>query len=211
MRGARRVVDRPRAPRGVEVDELLAREVGPLDPAPPGERVLGRAHEHERLAAQDRLGQRPQVLGGRDERDVEVALADAREEVVRARLREVDLHLRVAAVEALEQGGHVEDAEALLRADAQRAGQRARGPDDRVAGGGSLREHGACVREQRETGFGGLDAPSRAREQARAELLLQAADRGGEPRLRDSDELGGAGELAFVRERDEVLHLTKIH
>ncbi len=123
----------------------------------------------------------------------------------------MDLHLRVPAVEALEQGGDVEDTEALLRADPQRAGQRVRRPHDRVASGGRLREHGTGVRQQRETGLGGLDAPRRPREQARAELLLEAADRGGEPRLRDADELGGPRELALVRERDEVLHLSKIH
>ncbi len=176
-----------------------------------GERVLGRAHEHEGLAPEDGLRERPEVVRGRDERDVEVALAHAREEVVRAGLGELDLDLGVAAVEALEQGGDVEDPEALLGPDAQRAGQGARRPHDRVATGGGLREHGPCVRQQREPGLGGLDAAGRAREEARAELLLQAPDRGGEPGLRDPDELRGARELALVREGDEVLHLAQIH
>src|SRR5690606_33387594 len=117
---SRRVVHGARSPRRVEVDELLAREVGPVHTAARGERVLGRAHEHEGLAPEDGLRERPEVVRGRDERDVEVALAHAREEVVRAGLGELDLDLGVATVEALEQGGDVEDPEALLGPDAQR-------------------------------------------------------------------------------------------
>ena len=147
-----------------------------------GERVVGRAHEHEVLVAERLVRKRAQVRGGRHEGDIERVGAQRVDEVVRAGLPELDLHLRVAAVEAVDERGRVHHAQALLGADAQGAGNLVRRVDDGVAGGAFLVEHRAGVREQREGGVGGFDAAGGAGEQRRAELLLEPANASGKAR-----------------------------
>ena len=151
------------------------------------------------------------MSGRRDEGDVERVGAQRVDELVGARLPELDLHLRVAAVEAVDERGRVDHAEALLGADAQGARNLSRRVDDCVARGAFLVEHRAGVREQGEGGIGGLDAASGAREERRAELLLKPANTSGKTRLRHPHELGGARKVALIGERHQVLHLPQFH
>jgi hypothetical protein len=169
------VVERPHPPRALEVDEVQSVEVGPVDAPTSGERVVRGGEQHDRLARDRRPGERTQVVGGRDERDVELVGAQLREEVVRAVLREVDLDVRVAVVEPLEQRGRVDDGQALFRADPDRPGDLARHAHDGVARRRRRREHRPGVRQEGEPGVGRLDASRRAREERGAELVLEVS------------------------------------
>lgn len=173
--------------------------------------MLRRGEEHQGFAAELGGRQGTEVLGGRDEDQVQLTLAQPGEEVVGPGLLEVDLHLGEAAVEALEQGGDVDDAEALLGPDPQRARQRPGRLHDRVTGRHGLGQHRAGEGQEGEARVGGFHDAGRAVEQRGAELVLQRADRGGEPRLRDAAERRGAGELPLVGEGDDVLHLPEVH
>jgi hypothetical protein len=65
--------------------------------------MVRRAQHPHRLLAQHDARQHTHVVGGGDERGVQVAIAQPGQQLVRARLGERDLHARVAAVEAFEQ------------------------------------------------------------------------------------------------------------
>ncbi len=173
--------------------------------------MLRRAQQHERPTAELGARHAAEVIGCRDECHVEVTLAHLLDQIVRPGLREVDVDERVTSSEPLEQRRDIHDPEALLGTDPQLAGEFVRGAHDRVAPGHGLGEHGARMGEQRESGVGRLDPAGRTREQGSAELILEAADRGGQTRLRNPAHGGRAGELLLVGECDEVFHLTQIH
>ena len=150
------------------------------------------------------------LLGG-DEGDIQAPVPDQADELVRARLGEVEVDQRITPVHPIEQGHHVDDPETLLRTDPQAAGQLAGGAYHGVARRRCLGEHGAGVGEQGESGRGRFDPTRRPVEQRGAEFVLERADGCRQPRLGYPADGGGAGELLLVGERDEVLHLTEVH
>ncbi len=210
--GAERVVgeppDRPLLP---EVDEVAVDEVLPGDLGGRGERVGRVREQHDRAAAELEPAQGAEVLGGRDERDVEVARPHLRGELARPRLGELDVHERVAQPEPLEQRRDVDHAEALLGPEPQAPRELVARPHDGVAARGGLGEHPPRERQQRPPGVRQRDLPRGAREQVGAELALEVADRGGQAGLRDAAERRGVREVALLRHRDEVLHLPQLH
>ena len=64
---------------------------------------------------------------------------------------------------------------------------------------------------KRVRGQGGQQAPATALEQADVQLALQLADLLRQRWLGNTQALGGAADMAFLIERDEVAELTKIH
>jgi hypothetical protein len=80
------------------------------------ERMLGMCEQNERLVPERTVRQRSKVSDRGDERHVDVAGARQTDQLLRARLREVGLDVRMTAVKALQQCGDVDKAEALLGA-----------------------------------------------------------------------------------------------
>ena len=81
-----------------------------------------------------------EVVGGGHEGHVQLAGAQPVQLLQRTGLGEPDGDAWVSPVEALEQGGHVDRAQALFGADPQLAGQGPGHPDDRVPAGTGLAE-----------------------------------------------------------------------
>ena len=130
---------------------------------------------------------------------------------MRTRLREVEVDQRMPAMHPLEKRVHIDDPQALLGAHPQSPGQLARRPPDGIPCSHRVRQHGSRMGQQRATGVGRFDAAGRAIEQRRSQLVLEAADGGRQPRLRDTAQGSGPRELLLIGERHEVLHLTKVH
>src|SRR5262245_25354810 len=69
----------------------------------------------------------------------------------------------------------------------------------------------ARVREEGVPGVRQRDAARRALEERDAELVLELADAAAERRLRDVEHLGGARDVARLRDGDEIAHLAEAH
>ncbi|ANZ37327.1 hypothetical protein BBK82_15920 [Lentzea guizhouensis] len=211
-RGERAVDLVARAPVGVEVDERLTPQLRQLDAFPAGERTFRRTREHQRLTGQ---GGHPQVVGhpglARHEREVEPARADLLDQLGVAGLAHPDLDTGVQLVEPRQHGRQVHHVQALQAADRQRAPEQALHGGHGVTRGLDAAQRAPGLRQEGPPGLGQLDLAGGAQEQRRAELDLQRADRRGEAGLGDVHPLGGAGEVALLGDREEVLELPEFH
>jgi hypothetical protein len=173
------------------------------------QRVALRQHGRHRLA-QDHLGcqvvdQRRAAEGG-----VDGALAQAADQARDRHLLGAEGHPGMAVPEHAHQGRH------------QVVGQRGEEPDpqfallaasrathglDRTLG---LREHRPRLAEQHGADVGELDSTGAPLEQLDPELRLQRADLLGERLLGDVQPPGRAGEVALLRDGDEVAQLAQL-
>ncbi|GAA2412593.1 hypothetical protein GCM10010433_09620 [Streptomyces pulveraceus] len=150
-----------------------------------------------------------------DHGHVEFPLAQRGEHPLRGFLGQSDLHPGVVRVEAGQHGGQVElmgrcgrprdEAEGDLAAE--QPGELVGGLADRLDGadrGPRVRQYGLAHLRQGHR-------PAGAVEQQMPELLLQLPDLGADPRLCQVQPGGGAGEVGFLRDRDEVPQLPNVH
>ena len=72
-------------------------------------------------------------------------------------------------------------------------------------------EDGAGIGQQRTAGLGQLDAARLAAQQLHVEFALQRADLLAERRLLHAEPLGGAGDVAFFGDGDEVAEVAQFH
>jgi hypothetical protein len=75
----------------------------------------------------------------------------------------------------------------------------------------SLRERESCLGEKRAAGSGEGNASRHTLEQRRPELALEVADLPTQWRLRDVQPLGGAAEVQFFGDGDEVAEVAELH
>jgi len=71
-----------------------------------------------------------------------------------------------------------------------------------------LLEDDAGFLEHQLSGIGQLNAPSKAMQQLRVQLLFQLPDLQAEPRLVDAQPFGRAGEIQLLGDRDEVAEMA---
>ena len=141
-----------------------------------------------------------------DERDVDAAVVQHVDLVVPVDAVQVDVGLRAGGSEAAQRvGERVADEEA----DGQRRSP-AGGALQAPAGGVGRGEQRPRLLEQLLAGRSQRDAPGRAGEQVRAELLLELADLPAEHRLRDVEALRRAPEVQLFGDRDEVAQLAQV-
>ena len=76
---------------------------------------------------------------------------------------------------------------------------------------GCLGEHAPRVRQERLPDRRQRDAPARAVEELRADLVLEGADLLAQRRLRDEDARGGAAEVELVGDGDKVAKVSEFH
>jgi hypothetical protein len=161
------------------------------------EKNLGRE-----LGIGDRRAQQP---------DLDVAAAQRLELLRQRELAQLELHAGIAAGEVAQHqrqqrvggGGEIADGEAPELA--------ALGAADSFDRLGGARERRSRLVEEGAAGVRQRDAPSRALEQLRAELVFEVADRLREGWLRQREALRRAAEVQLLGEDHEVAQLTKVH
>ena len=188
-------------------------ELGEPQLRPARERVAEREHDDE-LLGHERAQLEAAVLdalGHRQEREVDLVLAQHRGELLAGLLAHDELDGRMAVVERGEQQREVHRAHRVQRADRQAPRLHA---GERLQLGVRGVELGECPARAGDEQLAGLrhrDAPRRALDERDAELRLEAADLLRQRRLRDVLAGGRAREVALVRDGDEVAQLAQIH
>ena len=165
---------------------------------------------HRQLAAFQAVGQL--VRADADDRQVKRTPADALDHLGRRLVDDVQLDPGVTLGELRHRPGHVDAARAgldhpdrqppLLKAE---VGAHLR-PRPRLVG-----DDPPGVRQQQLAGRGELGPALAPHEQRRAELVLKAADLLAERGLGHEARLGRLGEVAQLRDRDEVPQMTNLH
>ena len=178
-----------------------------------GERMAGREHDDELLAherAQRQAGALD-ALGDRQEREVDLVVAQHRGELLAGLLAHGELDRRIALVEPREQQRQVDGAHRVQRADRQPAGLDAGERLQLGLRGVELAERAPRASDEHLAGLRHRDLARRALDERHPELGLEAADLLRERGLRDVLPRRRAREVALVGERDEVAQLAQIH
>ncbi len=142
------------------------------------QRVVGGQHDDE-LLADERAQRQPaalDALGDRQEREVDLVLAQHRGELLAGLLADRELDGRVAVVERREQQREVHGAHRVQGADGQAARLHPRERLQLGVGGVELGERPAGAGDEHLAGVGHRDAPGRALDERQADLGLEAAD-----------------------------------
>ena len=117
--------------------------------------------------------------------------------------------------EALVQGGHDVGQQVGRQGGEQPEAKRARlgvgGPAGDVADVVGLAQHHPGTFHDRLADVGQHDLPGAALDQLHAELVLQLLQLGRQRRLADEARLGGATEVAVVRNGDQVPEVLQVH
>jgi hypothetical protein len=98
-----------------------------------------------------------------------------------------------------------------IEADRQPAELAARRPPRPVTRALGLCERAATFLAEDATRVGEPDAARRAEQERDADFALERADLPAERRLRHLQPRGGAAEVQFVRDREKVTHVAKLH
>jgi hypothetical protein len=165
---------------------------------------------HGQLATFQAVGQL--VRADADDCQVERAPADSLDHLGRRLVDDAQLDPRMTLAELPDRADHVDAARARLdQPDGQpsllETEVRAHlGPRPRFVG-----DEPPGVGQQQFAGRGELGAALAAHEQRRAEFVLKAADLLAERGLGHEARFGGLGEVAQLRDRDEVAQVTDLH
>jgi hypothetical protein len=152
-----------------------------------------------------------QVGGQPHEGDVDLAGAEGGGLAAPVEALGLDADARVGAGElGAGPGGELPGA-AGLEADAQDAGPAAPVPVGDGGDAGGLPDGAAGLGDHVPSGRGGGDAAGVPVEEAQAEFGLQPPERVGQRGLAHVEGLGGAAEVALVRDRDQVAQLAQLH
>jgi hypothetical protein len=171
--------------------------------------VTVRQHHGDPLAQYGLAGQ---VVDERRaaEAGVDRALAQARHEVGDPHVLGVERDPRDALGERPHDGRHKVVRDRRQEADAHVAELAVSGAADGVDRALGLREDRARLAQQHRADLGQLDAAGTALEQRNPELRLERADLLRERLLRDVQSPRGAGEVALLRDGDEVAQLAQL-
>ena len=202
----------PEAAAVAEADQVVRRRGGERRLA----RLLGVRREDEHVGIAQELDVLERAIRQRQvgEGQVEVAALDVLEQGdVGGRLVELDLDPRPRLDEALHQRREQVLADALVDADAQRAGLAVRERLHVGLRGGETRDDRLGVAEQELAGLGQRHAPRPAR--ALDELLpddpLERRDLLADRRLRVAERRGGAAERRLTRDGLQRDQVAKLH
>ena len=191
--------------------EGLAFQFADGDAGLAGQRMVARQHQHQRVLAQqaqaDRVGnghlRRPH------EAQVEGALADRLDLRHRRHLMQGQADQRKALAVAVDDGGEQRRERGREgEADAQLAGLAAFGPARRHGGLLGQRQDAPGVVEEQSARLRQAHPALAALEQLRAQLRLQRLDLLAQRRLADVQALGGAGEVQFLGDGDEIAQVA---
>ena len=197
-----------------ERDERLVAQRGEPHRAARSQRVLGVDSEHRRLARHDPRLELRRRLGARahpDERGVQLARRQRGEQRIGLVLHQGQVDPRVPAREGPERAYHAPVGQGLDEADRERPGEEPAQRRDGLAPVLDLRERGARVWQQRRAGRGQGHRAAVAQKHPLTELGLEPPDLLADRGLRDSEPLGGTGEVRLVGHRDEIRELPELH
>jgi len=193
-------------------DDRVASERAQPDGRARRERMPVRDRGDERLVDDhDALDPVGPLAGEPDDGEVELAGAQAVDEVVGVGLGQRDLDGRVRGVEPLEEVRHVRQPARDDHPDGDPPADEAAVLVDRQPRPGHGLQRGLGVREERLADRGETHGPPRPVEQRLAELALEPADLGADARLGDVGALRAARKAPFFGDRDEVRELAEFH
>ena len=194
----------------VEEQEVGAGDVGgPQRPAP-GEGMLGRAGELERLDEERRDGEARGRHRQRHERGVDAAVAQALQDLGRARLAQGERQQREFLAQGAQDQREQVGPEGLDRRQDEAAGERRAAP--------LARQHEQALRlGHHDAGLPHDGLPGRrqhhpavaALEQGEAEEILQLAHLHAQGRLADVAALGGPAEMHLLGHGDDVFEIAQ--
>jgi hypothetical protein len=146
-----------------------------------------------------------------DQREVEVALGEMADEVLRAALLHVQVDAGVGGAKPRQDAGDQAGGEAGRGTEPHPAAAQ---PDQLLhlaAGGLDVGEDAARDRQQRGTGRGERDRAAGAVEQRGADVALQAVDLLAQRGLGDAEVGRRACEVTLIGDGDEVQELLELH
>lgn len=152
-------------------------------------------------------------LARRQEADADIQVAGEQAPLDVDSRQFVDLHpqMRLRGVQAFDHVRHQAGVDRLQYADRQAARGLPAEYAHRLAGPFQSLQQRYRMVVQGVGGDGRQQALAAALEQRDVEVLLQLADLLREGRLRQGQAFGGAADVAFLVERDEIAELAKIH
>jgi hypothetical protein len=194
-----------------QADERLASHLGQADLPPPGQRVLARQGQTQRLEP-DQPSTRRLVRGPpRAEFEVGVTAVQGHRVRVVAHLDEQEADAGVRDAEAADQVGDQPGAQRLLEGQRHRAGI---GVDELADGGDAvvqLMQHRVQVRLEDRPGVGHAQRPAGAAQQRRADLRFQPGQGPGDAGLGDRLQLADLGHRGAVGDLLEPAQRVGIH
>jgi hypothetical protein len=156
-------------------------------------------------------GRRAVVAAQPDQRSVELARGQGRQQGVGLALDQPQLDPRVLAVERAEQAEEPPVRQGLDEAERQAPGEQAAERRHRLAGVPGAGQHRPGMRQERLAGRGQPRCAPTADEQLLAELGFQAGDLLADGRLGDRDPPRRPREVALLGDREEVAQLPEFH
>lgn len=181
--------------------------------APLGQGVVRRQHRHQVLAEQQPAlhGLQGQLAGDADQGEVQLPLTHRRQQRLALVLAQLDVHLRMTAVEGRQ---HIDDVQPRHRGNQAHRQGAADGADRGrhvLLQPRHRRQRLARMDQHCLAGGGDAHLTRQPLEQAGAQLGLQPGDLMAERRLHHMATFGGAGEMALFGQGDGEFQLLEIH